>query len=158
MGMPVTILVADDGTAASAAVDAAFEDFSFPRGYVDAAKAAFGLIRGVDTVTGNEDAQRDRVNRDFNPAGLRHDSNGALNHSMLYLIMGHDNARTTHQLYLTSSRIGWMRSPTPSTHNGPQLWRSKRRDKEPPPPRRQGDLLDPGIPFPAPRRRGPPSP
>jgi len=73
----------------------AFEDFSFPRGYVDAAKAAFGLIRGVDTVTGNEDAQRDRLNRDFNPAGLRHDSNGALNHSMLYLIMGHDNARGT---------------------------------------------------------------
>ncbi|MDE3167364.1 MAG: GMC family oxidoreductase, partial [Acidobacteriota bacterium] len=73
----------------------AFEDFSFPRAYVDAAKAAFGLIRGVDTVTGNEDAQRERISRDLNPAGQRHDTGGALNHSMLYLVMGQDNARGT---------------------------------------------------------------
>ena len=73
----------------------AIEDFSFPRAYVDAAKATFGLIRGVDTVTGNEDAQRDRISRDLNPAGQRHDPNGAMNHSMLYLVMGQDNARGT---------------------------------------------------------------
>ena len=72
-----------------------FEDFSFPRAYVDAARAAFGLIRGVDTVTGNDGAQRDRLNRDLNPLGKRHDTNGALNHSMLYLVMGQDNARGT---------------------------------------------------------------
>ncbi|HXA51975.1 MAG TPA: GMC family oxidoreductase, partial [Candidatus Acidoferrum sp.] len=73
----------------------AFEDFSFPRAYVEAAKATFGLIRGVDTVTGNEDAQRDRLNRDLNPLGQRNDPNGALNHGMLYLVMGQDNARGT---------------------------------------------------------------
>jgi cholesterol oxidase len=73
----------------------AFEDFSFPRAYVEAAKATFGLIRGVDTVTGNEDAQRDRLNRDLDPLGRRNDPNGALNHGMLYLVMGQDNARGT---------------------------------------------------------------
>jgi hypothetical protein len=73
----------------------AIEDFSFPRAYVDAAKATFGLIRGVDTVTGNEDGQRDRIGRDLNPFDDRHDPNGAMNHSMLYLVMGQDNARGT---------------------------------------------------------------
>ena len=39
----------------------AIEDFSFPSAYVDGAKAVFGVIRGQDTVTGNEDAQRDAL-------------------------------------------------------------------------------------------------
>ena len=71
----------------------AVEDFSFPNAYVDGAKAAFGLIRGQDTVTGNEDAQRDRLARDFDPTAPVHGPNGAMNHSMLYLLMGQDNAR-----------------------------------------------------------------
>ena len=71
----------------------AIEDFSFPNAYIDGAKAAFGLLRGEGTVTGNEDAQRDRLARDLNPASAAHDSNGAMNHSMLYLVMGQDNAR-----------------------------------------------------------------
>src|ERR1039457_6581120 len=71
----------------------AIEDFSFPNAYIDGAKAAFGLIRGQDTVTGNEDAQRDRLARDFDPTALAHAKDGAMNHSMLYLVMGHDNAR-----------------------------------------------------------------
>lgn len=71
------------------------EDFSFPRAYVEASKAVFGLIRGEDTVTGNEQAQSDRLLRDLNPAGQLHDPNGAMNHSMLYLVMGQDNARGT---------------------------------------------------------------
>jgi cholesterol oxidase len=71
------------------------EDFSFPRAYVEASKAVFGLIRGEDTVTGNEQAQRGRLQRDLNPAGQLHDPNGAMNHSMLYLVMGQDNARGT---------------------------------------------------------------
>ena len=71
------------------------EDFSFPRAYVEASKAVFGLIRGQDTVTGNEQAQNDRLQRDLNPAGQLHDPNGAMNHSMLYLVMGQDNARGT---------------------------------------------------------------
>ena len=71
------------------------EDFSFPRAYVEASKAVFGLIRGNDTVTGNQKAQADRLARDLNPAGQLHDPNGAMNHSMLYLVMGEDNARGT---------------------------------------------------------------
>jgi cholesterol oxidase len=71
----------------------AIEDFSFPNAYIDGAKAAFGLIRGQDTVTGNEDAQRARLARDFDPTAPAHARDGAMNHSMLYLVMGHDNAR-----------------------------------------------------------------
>jgi cholesterol oxidase len=70
----------------------AVEDFSFPSASVAASKAVFGLIRGQDTVTGNEAAQQDRLNRDFG-GGPEHDPNGALNHGMLYLVMGQDNAR-----------------------------------------------------------------
>ena len=35
----------------------------------------------------------ERLLRDLNPLGRRHDPDGALNHSMLYLVMGHDDAR-----------------------------------------------------------------
>ena len=73
----------------------AIEDFSFPNAYIEGAKAAFGLIRGQDTVTGNESAQADRLARDFDPTAPPHAPNGAMNHSMLYLVMGHDNARGT---------------------------------------------------------------
>ena len=71
------------------------EDFSFPRAYIEAVKTVFGLIRGQDTVTGNEQAQSARLQRDLNPAAQLHDPNGAMNHSMLYLVMGQDNARGT---------------------------------------------------------------
>ncbi|HTS66103.1 MAG TPA: GMC family oxidoreductase [Candidatus Acidoferrales bacterium] len=73
----------------------AVEDFSFPRASVEASKAVFGLLRGQDTVTGNEQAQSDRLGRDLDPLGKLHDPNGAMNHSMLYLVMGQDNARGT---------------------------------------------------------------
>jgi cholesterol oxidase len=69
------------------------EDFSFPSPYADASKAVFAALRGEDTVSGNEAAQRDRLGRDLNPLGAARDPNGALNHSMLYLVMGQDNAR-----------------------------------------------------------------
>jgi cholesterol oxidase len=71
----------------------AVEDFSFPNAYAAAAKITFGLIRGVDTVTGNEAAQQARLDRDLRIGGPAHDPAGALNHSMLYLVMGQDNAR-----------------------------------------------------------------
>jgi cholesterol oxidase len=73
----------------------AVEDFSFPNAYLDGAKAIFGAIRGQDTVAGNEDAQRARFLRDLDPTAAAHDPNGAMNHSMLYLVMGQDNARGT---------------------------------------------------------------
>lgn len=69
------------------------EDFSFPSASIQASKALFGLIRGQDTVTGNEQAQADRLARDLDPFDPLHNPNGALNHSMLYLVMGQDNAR-----------------------------------------------------------------
>ena len=71
----------------------AVEDFSFPSAYMDAAKTLFATIRGQDTSTANDDAQRDRLLRDLNPIDAPHDPDGALNHSMLYLVMGQDNAR-----------------------------------------------------------------
>ena len=71
----------------------AIEDFSFPSASVAAAKAVFAAIQGQDTVTGNEADQRARLLRDLDPAGREHDPNGALNHTMLYLVMGQDNAR-----------------------------------------------------------------
>jgi cholesterol oxidase len=71
------------------------EDFSFPMAYAQASKAVFGLIRGTDTVTGNAAAQSARLARDLNPLDPLHDPDGAMNHSMLYLVMGQDNARGT---------------------------------------------------------------
>ena len=70
------------------------EDLSFPSAYVLGAKAAFALLHGEDTVTGNEAAQRQRVLTD---ADLLHPykTDGALNHTMLYLVMAHDDARGT---------------------------------------------------------------
>jgi cholesterol oxidase len=73
----------------------AIEDFSFPRAYVEASKAVFGLLRGQDTVTGNTKAQADRLARDLSLTAQLHDPNGAMNHTMLYLVMGHDNSRGT---------------------------------------------------------------
>jgi cholesterol oxidase len=70
------------------------EDLSFPSAYILGAKAAFALLRGEDTVTGNEEAQQQRI---LNDADQLHpyQLDGALNHTMLYLVMGHDDARGT---------------------------------------------------------------
>jgi cholesterol oxidase len=68
------------------------EDLSFPSGYVDAARLAFAGLPGEDTDAGDEVAEAQRRARDRNPfvpAG----ADGALNHSMLYLCMGFDDAR-----------------------------------------------------------------
>lgn len=73
----------------------AVEDFSFPSAYIAGAKAVFGAIRGQDTVSGNENAQLQRLLRDLDPTAPEHAPNGAMNHSMLYLVMGQDNARGT---------------------------------------------------------------
>jgi cholesterol oxidase len=72
----------------------AIEDFSFPSAYVAAAKTLFAAIRGEDTVLGNEAAQQQRVQKDFD-LGARYAAHSALNHTMLYLVMGQDDARGT---------------------------------------------------------------
>jgi cholesterol oxidase len=71
------------------------EDFSFPSAYADAAKTVFGAIQGEKTVAGNEDEQRARLLKDLDFTGPSRNRDGAMNHSMLYLVMGHDNARGT---------------------------------------------------------------
>lgn len=70
------------------------EDFSFPSAYVQAAKTVFAAIHGDPTKVGNEAQQSQRVQTDFTP-GLEYSPRGALNHTMLYLVMGQDDARGT---------------------------------------------------------------
>lgn len=70
------------------------EDFSFPSAYVQAAKAVFAALRGDDMKIGNEAQQAERVRVDFGPSS-DYTPHGALNHTMLYLVMGQDNARGT---------------------------------------------------------------
>ena len=77
------------------------EDFSFPSAYVRAAmvgiEAGVTLGLGEDTDTGDEaeELQRRQLNNPFNPYNQDH---SALNHSMLYLVMGHDDAKGTLRL------------------------------------------------------------
>jgi Choline dehydrogenase and related flavoproteins len=68
------------------------EDLSFPSAYVQAAKTAFAVIRGEDTDIGDQAAELERIKRDLAPFG-GNSSEGALNHTMLYLCMGFDDAR-----------------------------------------------------------------
>lgn len=70
------------------------EDLSFPSAYMMGAKAAFAALRGEQTVTGNEEAQQKRVIEDFDFTDP-YSPAGALNHTMFYLVMGHDDARGT---------------------------------------------------------------
>jgi cholesterol oxidase len=68
------------------------EDLSFPSAYVDTGRVAFALVRGEDTDTGDEADEMRRRHRDLFPF-VRHDPRGALNHTMLYLCMGFDDAQ-----------------------------------------------------------------
>lgn len=70
------------------------EDLSFPSAYVLGAKAAFAAIRGEDTDVGDEESERRRIQQDLDINDL-YNRDGALNHTMLYLVMGHDDARGT---------------------------------------------------------------
>jgi cholesterol oxidase len=70
------------------------EDLSFPSAYVLSAKAAFAAIRGEDTDVGDEQSERRRIQQDLDIGDL-YNREGALNHTMLYLVMGHDDARGT---------------------------------------------------------------
>lgn len=76
----------------------AVEDFSFPSAYVQAAKAVFAAVQGEPTTVANADQQRERIRTDllsvFNP-NPTYEPDGALNHTMLYLVMGLDDARGT---------------------------------------------------------------
>ena len=69
------------------------EDLSFPKAFVSAVQVAFGVIGGADTDAGDEQNEEARRLRD-NPLGPYQEHN-ALNHTMLYLVMGHDDAKGT---------------------------------------------------------------
>lgn len=85
-----------------------FEDLSTPRAAVDACRRVLPLLPGTDTdnrpihdlIDNLKEAQR--VLRD-----LRFDPEGALNHTMAYLVMAQDDARGTIQLKDDSPWITW---------------------------------------------------
>lgn len=87
------------------------QDLSFPLMYVDAARAAFAIITGRDTdpdnVIDNLQEFRRRVLDfgGFNPAL----ENGALNYTLLYLVMGIDDANGRIELdpLTKAARIRW---------------------------------------------------
>lgn len=72
----------------------AIEDLTFPSSVVGAARAFFTGLIGEDTDTGDEAAERARVQRDLLSANRYH-PDGALNHTMFYLVTGPDDARGT---------------------------------------------------------------
>ncbi len=72
----------------------AIEDLTFPSAVVGAAGTFFTGLIGEDSDTGDEAAERERVRRDFLSAN-RYQPDGALNHSMFYLVTGPDDARGT---------------------------------------------------------------
>lgn len=87
------------------------EDFSFPSAYLKAAMLGFDAAHAFrlteDTDFGDEEQERKRreANDQFN---VYKNDNAALNHTMLYLIMGHDNAKGTMRLkdnFLTGERL-----------------------------------------------------
>ena len=68
------------------------EDLRFATALVRGAQGAFALLGGEDTDAGDEIAEAERRNRDI-LGFMPYHPNGALNHTMLYLCMGYDDAR-----------------------------------------------------------------
>ena len=77
------------------------EDLSFPKAYVSAAMVAFGAMGGEDTDVGDEKNELARRLRN-NPLAP-YQAHNAMNHTMLYLVMGFDDARGT--LYLRTNLL-----------------------------------------------------
>ena len=67
------------------------EDLTLPKAYVGGAMVAFGAIGGEDTDAGDERSElaRQLRNNPLNP----YRANNAMNHTMIYLLMGHDDAK-----------------------------------------------------------------
>lgn len=84
------------------------QDFSFPSAYVSAAMIALdslvNLGGGQDTDLGDEKAERDRVRKN-NPFDPYKQDNAAFNHTMLYLIMGHDDGKGVLRLKHEQGRV-----------------------------------------------------
>ncbi|MGH9767890.1 MAG: GMC family oxidoreductase N-terminal domain-containing protein [Blastocatellia bacterium] len=82
------------------------EDFSFPSAYIGAAMVALDAFAhgGEDTDFGDEKAERQRVKKN-NPLSPYKEDSAALNHTMLYLIMAHDDAKGTLNLRSENGRV-----------------------------------------------------
>ena len=69
------------------------EDLSYPTAFVGLFMTAFGALGGQPTEAGNESTEAARLARD-NPLAP-YVADNALNHSMFYLVMTHDDAKGT---------------------------------------------------------------
>ena len=68
------------------------EDLTIPTAYIAAARRAFPMLQREDTDSGDEAEERRRIQRDID-ATVAYDPDGALNHTMFYLVMAFDDAR-----------------------------------------------------------------
>lgn len=68
------------------------EDYSIPSAYVEASKRAFALLKGEDSDSGDEAEEKRRIWRDQNFLES-YQPDGALNHTMVYMVMSFDDSR-----------------------------------------------------------------
>jgi len=68
------------------------EDLTIPTAYIAAARRVFPLLPREDADVGDEAEERRRIQRDVDP-GVAYDLDGAINHTMFYLVVGFDDAR-----------------------------------------------------------------
>ena len=68
------------------------EDLSIPPGYVAAARRAFAVLPGEANESGDVAARSKRIKRDLDMR-VAYDPDGALNHTMFYLVVAFDDAR-----------------------------------------------------------------
>ena len=84
------------------------EDVSFPRTYVDAARRVFPALPGVDTDFGIMDELKELGRVGIDILGLRRPiAEGALNHTLMYLVMGQDDANGRIRLKHGATKIEW---------------------------------------------------
>ena len=68
------------------------EDLTIPSAYIAAARRVFPTLQREDSDVGDEAEERRRIERDID-LKVAYDPDGALNHTMFYLVMGFDDAR-----------------------------------------------------------------
>jgi cholesterol oxidase len=94
----------------------AVEDFGISSAYIHATKIAFAAHQGERTSTLNQGARRARILRDLNLLEPARKPGSAMQHTMLYLAMGRDNAGGTIVLDTSPSRpegrarVSWDRA------------------------------------------------
>ena len=84
------------------------EDLSIPSAYLAAARQTFPLLEREDINTADASEQERRIRRD-RTSGMDPHPDGALNHSMFYLVMGIDDARGQMVFDTSRDRDGQIR-------------------------------------------------